>query len=217
MKQLCFCLLLSFSIPAFAQIGAKSSKRKTVSYLNKKLLEIKGAYRSIEADDKSRNIKYFYWGTHYVKLSGDTASIRSFRSTYREQLYSNVAFQNGEGYLYTYPCDYHTQSFESTFNPAHIKSIEKGSNFVEGEPIGLIKINLVSETGNLLRIDNETRKGDTSTNECHDFGETDREEATDTEVYLPYLQSNPKNFNRIKKALEHLRDLYKAEETRVGK
>src|SRR5687768_8045960 len=113
MKQTILYLLLFFSLPAFSQGNGKASKETTISYLNKKLLEIEGCYRSIELDDKSQNRKHYYWGMQYVKLSGDTVSIRSFRSTYSEQQYSNIAFYTGEGYVYRYPCDYLTQSFES--------------------------------------------------------------------------------------------------------
>jgi hypothetical protein len=94
-----------------------------------------------------------------------------------------------------------------------------GENYKSNEPIGVVKITLISNTGqNEYRSFGPTKKytwnGHYAYGFCHSVGEyTDaRSTNSNNTIYLAYLQADPTNFNKIKKALEYLRDLAKAED-----
>ncbi|MBG7610790.1 hypothetical protein IU405_00825, partial [Polaribacter sp. BAL334] len=50
----------------------------------------------------------------------------------------------------------------------------------------------------------------------YSFEEEENNSTVVTEIFLYYLKSDPTNFNKIKKALEHLRNLCKAEDDPFG-
>lgn len=207
-KTLLLLSLLGTSLACFAQGGTSLTKDETINYLNKKAKEVIGHYRTIEYDDKTGSSKNYYFNNS-VSKSGDNLLFEQARRNYRD---------GAIDYAY-YPEDYIEQTHENLFNPIHILSIEKASNFVAGEPIGTIKITLKSTTAQLTVKSFSPTKRVTNTQHKHYWKTYDLEESvarrynnSTNVVYLSYLQSDDTNFNKIKKALEHLRDLYKAED-----
>lgn len=90
-------------------------------------------------------------------------------------------------------------NWQSEFKPIHIQSIEL-SDKRPLDPVGIIIIKLKGKTGKkVIRYENES-------------GQFNYEQISADEMYLPFLQSDTENFNKIKKALEHLKVLSKDEE-----
>lgn len=210
MKKLLTILAICFSIAtSFAQ-GATLTKEETVNYIDKKANEIFGHYRTVPLADK-KNYK-FYYSRSTVSMYGDKLTFEQRRRNYKD---------GAQDYRY-YPCNYVEVKYEYTFNPGHIVSVEKYLNHIEGEPVGVIKITLkavgISTTymfGTTEKVRNEYSE---HYGKCFDLKEyTDyRESESATEIYLAYLQSDDSNFTKIKKALEYLRDLAKAEDDPFG-
>lgn len=211
MKKLLIIIALSLSVGMANAQNATLTKQETVNYLNKKAQEVIGHYRTIPTDDNTKNIKYYY-PDNSVSMSGDKVIFEMKRRNHKD---------GALDYSY-YPCDYHEQKYENIFNPAHIISIEKGINYVNGEPIGAIKIILkaVGQENSYAyaptkRVTNENNK---HYGKCYEFEEYTqlRNKKSTKEVFFTYLQSDDTNFNKIKKALEYLRDLAKAEDDPFG-
>ena len=204
-------VLLAFVMASVAQ-GPSLTKDETVNYLNRKAKEVIDHYRSVPTDDKKSTITYYY-SANEVSMNGDKLKISQARKSHRDNVIK-------EGY---YPCSYHMQKHENIFNPAHILSIEKDPNVVSGEPIGVIKITLKYNTGqwNFSLFSPAMKSNDPNSSGyglCYSFGEylPSRLSSTKNVMYLSYLQSDDTNFTKIKKALEYLRDLCKAEDDPFG-
>lgn len=89
--------------------------------------------------------------------------------------------------------------FHFEFKPIHIQSIEVSKINLQ-DPVGIIVIKLTGKTGKeIVETENES-------------GNYDFEQNSSDEMHLPFLQSDAENFNKIKKALEHLKVLSKEEE-----
>ena len=76
--------------------------------------------------------------------------------------------------------------------------------------MGLIKVTLISK----VAIENQKAfnyKQTTSDGDCSDYGLNDEKELIVDVIYIPFLNGDPSNFSKLKKALEHLSQLYKAE------
>jgi hypothetical protein len=221
-KQLFFYLLTLLSFSSFAQSKATLTKEETVNYINKKQAEVIGHYRTVK--DGGQQFRYYYWNTS-TKLSGNDVVISTTRSPYQEKQYGKSFWESGVGSLYEFPCNYYVDYHDNTFNPMHIKSIELDASNVYGEPVGLVKITLKSNTGK-SSIMREGSKSKVVNTESNNYGkccnrsayleQTYNNKETTSVIYLTFLQSDDTNFSKIKKALEHLRDLYKAEDDPFG-
>lgn len=211
-KQTLFYFLIFISFSALAQSGPMLTKQETINYLDKKAKEVIGHYRTIERSDNNGNFTLYY-DKNSVLLDGDNLTLKMSRRNKKE---------GAIGYSY-YPCDYFEQTHENIFNPAHILKIEKASNIIGGEPIGAIKITLKANTGKwnfyiFTPIKEVTNINHEHFSKCYDLNEylPGRVKESTKEVYLTYLQADDSNFDKIRKALEHLRDLYNAEDDPFG-
>lgn len=218
-KQLLICLLAFYSISSFAQDRAMLTKEETINYINKKLNEIVGHYRTVKGTGNV-NHKFYFLDTQSVSLSGSDVKIDMHRSNFPRKQYGKEKWISGMGSIYYYPCDYLNDTYILKFNPAHIKDIEIGPNYVSGEPVGVIRITLIGKTATQTKYTYHNIKY-TETSEgrfCHNYGENEslRQNLTVSEIYMTYLQSDTTNFNKLRKAFEHLRDLCKAEDDPFG-
>lgn len=206
-----FLILISGPFLGYSQSSALT-KEETVNYINKKANEIIGHYRTIPMDNGTGSIKYYYT-VHDVRLNGDNLTITQERR--------NTANGALEGRYY--PKTYHEQKHVNVFNPAHIISIEKFTNFTPGEPIGTLKITLKGNTGQQsIYFYGPTELVTNQNHQYWDYGYNLKEypahrvTSSSNVMYLSYLQSDEGNLNKIKKALEYLRDLLKAEDDPFG-
>lgn len=219
MKRL-FLLVVSASFVAasFAQ-GTTLTKEETANYLHKKAAEVIDFSRVNLNLDKTKTTLYYLSNT--ISLSGSELSVTNERSNFQKLApYGN--FYYGGYYYNLYSCDYFKQVFRSSFNPAHITKIEKITDSIAGNTVGLIKITLKGTTGKEFYNVYQPQKIQNwqmgHTGECIDVTETTSAAYNKavSVIYLPYLQSDDSNFNKIRKALEHLRDLLKAEDDPFG-
>lgn len=212
-KQVLLTVLTIWSLTLFSQEKAALTKQETVNYLNKKIKEISGNYMN----GKQNSLNEYYNSDQSVESSND-----NFYITYN---YCNYKNRNGTTIKYYmnyesqfFDCDFFILDLEYKFNPAHIKDIKMSENSLEGSPVGYIIIQLIGKT--VTRTDKRTtpqRKADrpASLGYCWGFGTTNANTTVDY-IKFPFLQSDPTNFNKIKKALEYLRDLCKAEDDPFG-
>jgi hypothetical protein len=199
-KQLLLGILSIFFLSSFAQEKTALTKEETINYLSKKASEVKNNKRTAN-DGNTR-----YMLEHTIRLSSENVVVYFKRSTHLESPRND--------------CSYYYQENLQTFNPAHILEItDEGRK--SGEVLGAVKIKLISKTGN-SKWEMVTRKGNGYPQAsalycdcCQSKFQPTFVEPTEY-IYITYLSSDPSNFNKIKKALEHLRDLYKAEDDPFG-
>jgi hypothetical protein len=217
-KLLIPILLIGCSIISYAQNTALT-KEEAVNYLNKKVKEAIGHYITVDFGGTAGKKTLYFWSSS-VSLSGDKITFSRERANYKERQYAQKTWVSGHGYQYFYPCDYLTINDQLTFNPAHILKIENYDGDVAGEPVGSAKITLKSNTGIFKRTAGSVTSKFTDPNSdfygrCVDFKEQSDSQSTNT-IYISYLKADDTNFNKIKKALEYLRDLLKAEDDPFG-
>ncbi|MCT1523886.1 hypothetical protein [Sphingobacterium hotanense] len=192
--------------------NATLTKEETINYLNKKANEVVGHYRTIRDVSVAQNFTYYYTDNR-VSLSGENLRFDQRRRNYKNDGYGDT----------TYPCDFVIQEHETILNPAHIVAIEHEVNVISGEPIGTLKITLVNNVAQrninfFAPTKKVTNENHSHYGECHEIREFPQHRVSESVkvVYLSYLQSDPSNFNKLKKALEYLRDLMKAEDDPFG-
>lgn len=199
-KKLLICILALCCAYSFAQEKATLTKEETINYLSKKAGEVVNNKRTA-SDGYTR-----YMLRHNVSLSAESVVIYFKRSSHLQKAYND--------------CSYYYQENWQTFNPAHIIDItnEPSKN---GEVLGVVTIKLISKTGNTkfeVVGSGPNRYFQDSArycNCCEDKYEPTVVNPTEY-IYFSYLSSDPTNFNKIKKALEHLKNLYKAEDDPFG-
>ena len=210
-NQLLLYILTIFSLTSFCQEKVPLTKQETVNYLNKKMNEANSHYRS-DTYTSGEAFKKFYNGNLSFNLSGEK-TIVSYR-------YSNYSVEpsgiNTSGWGWVYPCDYFYSTYSQTFNPAHIKSFELITT--PGDPVGLLQIILISKTAieeyrrTSTQVSIETG---TYIGQCRQMKTIDKTSSLQI-IDFPFLQADPDNLTKIKKALLYLRDLCKAEDDPVG-
>ena len=223
-KKLLIYIFALFSFSSFAQDKAMLTKEETVNYINKKLQEVIGHYKTQTLENGQSGKIEYYW-VHTIALSGDNVKIYRTRSNYTFQRISDIKGVRHQGTYYNiYPCDYYLDTQYQEFNPKNISSIEIFTNPISNEAIGSIQINLKSKTNQSLRyVEGPKFKFpyDDSINseywgKC--YGDQTGNKISDSlnYAYINFLIADEDNFKKLKKALEHLRDLYKAEDDPFG-
>jgi len=187
-KEIFLYLLLLTSFSSFAQEKTMLTKEETINYINKKLKECEGHFRTPDGSAFTGGVAK---KMHYTSLSfnadGDRVSLSINSSNYSERKYTSDYFER-----------YTTQQF----NPSQILSITEGASD-KSEPLGIIIIKFISNS--CISKQNVYWYGSDG------FGNHDGTKTFSVkESGLVFLSADPSNFNKIKKALEHLRDMYKA-------
>lgn len=206
MKKLAILFLFS-PFYAVAQ-DVVLTKGETISYLQKKLKEgIKHRLGDYTLEDNKISISDCDVSYNRETNTGSrpSESYPSYRPSYTE-------------YYNTY-----------SFNPQHIKSITESSS--SSGTLKYLTIKLIGKTGkrtyytkdyqqqtNKKWVYDYRYQGGGYYNYTYYYSFTtgnSSTEATDTVVFY-FLASDPTNFNKFKRALEHLRDLCKAEDDPFG-
>jgi hypothetical protein len=179
------------------------TKEETVNYLNKKIKEIIGYYRTPVGTSE----RLYFWSSEFVN---DTKGVKI--TTQRSNYVNSSAGDQQSNYNVKY--NY------TTFNPAQISSITLAADQYSSDPVGVITITLTAQTA----IDIQTANGygyyrtrNDGSVYYYDWKETDRKQYYVNQISMPYLKSDGTNFDKIRKALEHLRNLAKAEDDPFGK
>ncbi|WP_316846389.1 hypothetical protein [Pedobacter psychrodurus] len=214
-------LFLMLSILANAQDKGGLTKAETVNYINKKLAETVGHYKTNLNRDGTKGDKNYYWA-HSISLSGDKIQVSRNRSNYIREKIRNMETVSHQGRNYSlYPCNYYEDLLVQDFNPMHIISVELLKDPVSGEPIGSLKLNLKANTAQSRTVyTSPNYQFPDGTNaikyeywgKCYGSKEGEPLLASVNFIYINFLAADPDNFVKLKKAFEYLRDLYKAED-----
>jgi hypothetical protein len=209
MKNLLLTVFLYFFfVASFGQNGPTLTKGETVDYLNKKFRE-------------GINFKGNSFYLTKASLSMNDCSI-----TYMAEIPSELKEPS-------YPEDnlkYSREHLEYKFNPMHIKEITTYSQDNAASDIGRMVITLENKTAQVTTIIHEyvrksfqKRHWDAAnyreyftTEYYYAFEPTTNTVESMKTVTIFYLKSDSSNFNKLKKAFEHLRKLCKADDDPFG-
>lgn len=210
-----FIFLMLYTVAMFAQDRAALTKEETVNYINKKLVEVikSGAYEN----DKSQ--QWYCWkqesslrGSELrITLSVNNDAEKEFGSFDQSFYYNDNGRRIEERY---YSCSYSKFNIQIDFNPAYIKSIEIHPNNNETTGVGRILITLSSKTAKISS--EEVYPYDRDGVRCKSIDKRPPVNSLSSEFEIYFLQADNTNFNKLKKAFEHLRDLVKAEDDPFG-
>ena len=193
-KLITICLLIAITFTVSAQAKSALTKNETIQYLNKKANECEGHFRTPDDSAFAKGVaRKMYYKELSFELSDEKVSIKVMSSNNSENDYSKSYFER-----------YNKQSF----NPSQIISIANETTNLN-EPLGLILITLKS---NSCVSEQSVKYHNGNSFSYHDPTAI----SSKSEVGLVFLNADPENYNKIKKALEYLRDLYKAEDDPFG-
>jgi hypothetical protein len=206
-------LFLIFSICSFQiTFGQSLSKYETVNYIDKKLVEVVGHYKTNLNRDHTVGDKNYYW-EHNVRINGDKIRVTRTRSNHTRESIQSAPYYKGSQ---TYPCNFYKDVLIQEFNPIHISTIEFLKDPVSGEPIGSMRLNLIANMGQGRNYYSYPKfKGDANTtywNTCFGLQENKPEILSTRSIFINFLAADPTTFQKLKKAFEHLRTLFKAED-----
>lgn len=207
-------LIVIFHPKLFAQNSPELSKYETVAYLDKKIKEVLNHYRTTKTDN-GKIIRFYYYDNEIsIDYDSDNIKVGTIRSEYSplpKGIYFDYFSLRTYG-NYRFPCDFYYARTVFNFNPSFISKIEIDESSIPTDPVGLIKITLTSKvcTKNFYSHGADYNYADNNY-ECGSWLVGEDETTLEDIVYMAFLQTDPSNFNKIKKALEHLKKLYTEE------
>lgn len=211
-------IVFFFSFASVVNIHAQDlTKEETVNYINKKIKETNGHYLTQKWSDEIGDLTLYYYSSDFY-LKGDKIFYQRHRGTHEEKQNGKKIIVGGKVYDF-YPCRYVEITDLYSFSPENIISIEKFNDTeYKNNPVGTLIITVSNNTAKLVRtfgrITWEFTEGNYS-GQCANF-EEERSNYSYDQIYLSYLKGDETNFNKLKKALEYLRDLAKAEDDPFG-
>ncbi|MDB5208543.1 MAG: hypothetical protein JWR72_3618 [Flavisolibacter sp.] len=228
-KTVLITLMVIYYSNSFSQEKATLTKGETINYLNKKIKETDGqeaTWNPWEGDDR----QYFWSADNTIYLDNDNVTVEYQYSNYgknasrmKEELRQRA---NGNTYTYQtvriYPCDYYEKRILYKLNPAHIVSVQNLASSGKSGAIGYVEIALVNavstQKNKKWTTESYFRDYGIESNEahCYSLNSTIKDYGSIKRIYFPFLSSDPSNFEKIKKALNHLAQLYKAEDDPFG-
>lgn len=205
-KQILLSICVLYSFMTFGQEKATLTKEETVNYINKKLKE--------SIDFEFRDL--------YVLSSTIEITECSITVTQEFSNYQNESAKSNHA-------DFYKLYNRFEFNPAQIGFIEKVTGMT-GETGEQLQISLNSKTGKYIGIrfanvekertvykpivGSHLRSKEIET--YYEYEKIRESKLPEDEININYLGSDKTNFNKLKKAFEHLRDLCKAEDDPFG-
>lgn len=213
-----FTFLFVLSTTTLFSQSASLTKEETVKYIEKKMKESEGHYRTIDLSGFKK--LFYYLNNSTISLINGNVVISYSQSTYPNTPREVPVTSITGGSRYAIPCDYAIREYKMSFNPAHIIKIEKAPNYSSQiEPVGGVLITLLGQTANRTynyAIPSTSFEDEYYTKRCQNFKYQPEIKESVNQVFIPYLQSDPTNYDKIFKALNYLRDLYKAEDDPFG-
>ena len=180
-----FVLFLGLGV-ANAQEKKELTNEETVNYLNKKLSEVNEQW-IVENNGSRQFIKWLN-----VKNQDSEISIRDTRENRITNDHTCGDWEKEQSY---------------DFNPTQISEITDSPLKTE-QPIGYVQIKLIAKTAKYRMVFKviET-KNDGSNRSCNYWVNKNDDREFYEYIFIPYLKTDPTNFNKIKKAFEHLKKL----------
>jgi hypothetical protein len=216
-----------FSFASIIDIQSQDlTKDETVNYINRRIHENNGHYRTntfhIFDENKNRRSyaeKIMYNHSSNIEFKDNKIALTTTWGTMNEKYTSYQTFQNYEGKtVYVYPCGYIESTAVYFFSPDKIINIEFfDPKAKENEPIGVILITVSKNSGKVKHTDkiaDVSISGEKYIGKCGFYSFP--EEYFVESMFLYYLKGDGSEGNKIKKALEYLRDLAKAEDDPFG-
>lgn len=198
-KQFILILLLASSFLLYAQEKATLTKEETANYINKKMKEVGSQW--ITENTGAREF-----------ITGISVSIKDCDLEIRDMRKNKVPDQKIN-------CGDWDKTTDYILNPAHIDEISE-YELSASQSLGYLKIRLISSTGKIHKLQTQvvlvTNPQRYDYNRCNYSKEIENSRESCKFVYIPFLKSDPTNFNKLKKALEHLKALCKAEDDPFG-
>jgi len=189
MKKLCTLLTLLFAFGlTYAQEKKELTREETVNYLKKKFGEVNEQW-IVENNGSKQFITGLYIGNKDSELN---------ITDRRKNKISNLSTSIDCG-------DWDKEQYYD-FDPMQISDITDFA-LTNEQSLGYLQIKLSSKTAKYRMVFKvvETRAGDRW--ECN-YSATRNDDRNFTEyIYIPYLKTDPTNFNKLKKAFEHLKKL----------
>jgi hypothetical protein len=177
-----FTVLFCCIIANASMAQSAPSKNETIEYIRKKVTETNG-YQLL-------------WNNGTVDFIHDAIFYDTW-ATYENGKY-NIRYNYKDNYWYH-------NNFE--FKPEFISSVtEASTNTASNSSVGFIAINF-SNTLVKKKVLYNSHGGSTYINE-YAFTRTMKEDSNVNVVYLPYLKQDPTAFERLKKAILHLKTFY---------
>jgi hypothetical protein len=176
--------ILAMTIAAFAVAQSAVSKAETIDYIKKRVTETRG-YQLIWEDGTTHFINDVYFS--------ETSA------TYENGKYNmRYNYKDNSWYYNSY-----------SFKPEFIISVTEGSsNTASNSSVGFIAIKF-SNTLVKKKVLYYYHNGSNFVND-YGFSSKEQENKNVDIVFLPYLKQDPTAFERIKKAIMHLKELCKS-------
>lgn len=204
MTKLIFLLIICGSF--YLAPAQDLTKEETVNYINKKLNETAGRYLTIK--DEKGVIEPVYYYSSVLELNDNKITYTKNWGTERNKRNSKMVA----------PCGYKEVKEVITFSLDKILNIELYDPQENvNAPLGVIRITMSQNTMNLdgtIWGEAEVKVDDNYARDCI-FAPLPVVGFTKWTL-LPYLKGDGSDGNKIKKALEYLRDLAKAEDDPFG-
>lgn len=198
---LAFMLFLGIANIVTAQSDKTSpTKSETGDYLEDKIQEVIGNYRT------KSGVKLYYTNADFYAFNfNEECSFKVVRATVKGKAPDEIyPHQKSEISKWS---NYADQKITFVFNPADISSISDDTT-PNGE-VGQIIIKLKSKNGEERWVTHayEYKKGYQSPDHW-ELTEIKKETRQTDILYFTYYKGDPANYERIKKALLHLKELY---------
>jgi hypothetical protein len=188
-KYLFLCLIALFTTSAMAQ-DTMLTKEETVNYLQKKLREVDGRYKTVTG------VKFFYREPSIMLLTDGTVEL-VYTATSSEFCLSGYSVK------YSY-----------RFDPGEIVKVGIYSSAKTDDPVRHLYFEFKAKT---VRAREDHWKGPRCQSGLGFKYGTNGQWGDLTEVEFPFFATSPENRGRITRAILHLRDLAKAEEDPFSK
>ncbi|MCW3074544.1 MAG: hypothetical protein JWP69_1613 [Flaviaesturariibacter sp.] len=213
MQKILFSFLLfSWTFNLLAQEKAALTKEETVNYIQKKLQE---ATENSFFEESNKEFRYCWIQT--ISLNGDILRIHHSVNNNKEKETASYTKHpcDEDRNKRCYDCYYKKHVTTISFNPSYIADIVIDPDVNTTSAIGRMIIKLNTKTAKYHTI----AYGSYDEGRCEcclSTGKRSETDNVDNTVFFYYLQADAANFTKLKKAFEHLRDLFKAEDDPFG-
>jgi hypothetical protein len=224
MKNLLSLIFIVFSVNAlWAQGGSTLTKEETIKYLDTKIKETGDLTGLFSFENMKENWEIVGYSSIGPKIQADDGKIHIYynlKTADKKEL--EITFVKGFGEVRLYDCGYIWYSSDLYFNPANIIDIKAHPENQSNSSVGVLVISLNTQNGKkeIDKSEPNYKIHDSSHRKfgyCFSYNQRDIITVNSvSEIYIPYLKADDTNFNKIKKALEHLKTLYKAESDPFG-
>lgn len=216
------CLLIFNSLCLSAQ-DTKPTGQQTVSYITEKIRDTEKlvfiAPDMFDLEKLNNSIMYVvYLGFTNCGSDYDTSPGKDCELTLRYLRFSNLRLYemrantgsqmtNGAG-----SCDDYTFEIFQSFKLKDVVDVTRGKNMKPGSQVEFLNVKLSAPVG-IRELDQYYYSDNNPNGKCYTWMKCDLPQCsrkTDDTIGLPYLSTDPANYERLKKAILHLAELTKS-------